>query len=517
MKNKIIELVIAEDDDLKLGVDAIALVEMPAIEETFLHFKKEEFVEPRAGENEGDFIGRCMSDLSGEFPEEEQRLAVCYSYWEGSKESFESYTDYPESATAAAKRALEWRDAHPDQKCGTAVGWTRANQLANREPISEETIARMASFARHKQNSDTPYSEGCGGLMWDAWGGTAGIEWASNKLEEIREEMNVDTSGLTPYVDQTEEEKKDDLLTRVMLEAAARLGFAHEKFANAEIAPNIGDSDNIEDLQEYTDKPANSKAGFTIYKYEGPTAERQFCRQMLSLNRWYTYQDIKEMENIAVNTGFGEGGSSTYSIWKYKGGVNCKHHWQKYYVNVTDNKIENKGAALGIAGDIADRGNNWYRMSNEYHFADDRRVVTGPAMIPDIKIPRKGENGEVYYVYFTKETIQMIAEKFMRQMKLNQTNIEHNSDDIRDENYVYESWIIEDPKMDKSKAMGFELPTGTWMISMRVMDDTSWKLVKEGKLKGFSVEGFFGELREKQVEEDLFNKIVEVIQQWDGN
>jgi len=113
------------------------------------------------------------------------------------RDEFESYTDYPESSTNAAKRALEWRDSHPDQDCGTRVGWARANQLANREPISEETIARMASFARHLQYEDVPYSEGCGGLMVDAWGGRAGIEWASNKLDDIREENSAETFSLT--------------------------------------------------------------------------------------------------------------------------------------------------------------------------------------------------------------------------------------------------------------------------------------------------------------------------------
>lgn len=101
------------------------------------------------------------------------------------KIGFESYTDYPESAKNAAKRALDWAEKNGWGSCGTPVGKARANQLAKGEPISEETISRMASFARHAQNKDVPYSEGCGGLMWDAWGGTAGIEWASNKLEEI--------------------------------------------------------------------------------------------------------------------------------------------------------------------------------------------------------------------------------------------------------------------------------------------------------------------------------------------
>ena len=101
------------------------------------------------------------------------------------KIGFESYTDYPESAKNAAKRALAWAEKNGWGSCGTPVGKARANQLAKGEPISEETISRMASFARHAQNKDVPYSEGCGGLMWDAWGGTAGIEWAQNKLDEI--------------------------------------------------------------------------------------------------------------------------------------------------------------------------------------------------------------------------------------------------------------------------------------------------------------------------------------------
>ena len=43
----------------------------------------------------------------------------------------------------------------------------------------------MASFKRHQQHKDVPYDEGCGGIMWDAWGGTSGIEWAIKKLEQI--------------------------------------------------------------------------------------------------------------------------------------------------------------------------------------------------------------------------------------------------------------------------------------------------------------------------------------------
>ena len=58
-------------------------------------------------------------------------------------------------------------------------------EIARRENISRDTISRMASFKRHQQHKDVPYSEGCGGLMWDAWGGSAGVNWAISKLKQI--------------------------------------------------------------------------------------------------------------------------------------------------------------------------------------------------------------------------------------------------------------------------------------------------------------------------------------------
>jgi len=104
----------------------------------------------------------------------------------GIKFSFaESYNDYPEEAVNNAKRALKWADENGWGSCGEATGKQRANQLANKENITRDIIARMASFKRHQQNKDVPYTEGCGGLMWDAWGGDAGIEWAIRKLKEI--------------------------------------------------------------------------------------------------------------------------------------------------------------------------------------------------------------------------------------------------------------------------------------------------------------------------------------------
>lgn len=98
----------------------------------------------------------------------------------------ETYNDYPQSARNNAKRALKWAEENGWGSCGEATGKNRANQLASGEKISKSTIARMASFKRHQQHKDVPYSEGCGGLMWDAWGGTSGVNWAISKLKTLK-------------------------------------------------------------------------------------------------------------------------------------------------------------------------------------------------------------------------------------------------------------------------------------------------------------------------------------------
>ena len=107
---------------------------------------------------------------------------------ESEEHKLASYNDYPEGAVNNAKRALAYVEENGWGDCGEATGKKRANMLANKEPLSRDTIARMASFKRHQQNKDVPYSEGCGGLMWDSWGGSSGVNWAISKLKEIDEE-----------------------------------------------------------------------------------------------------------------------------------------------------------------------------------------------------------------------------------------------------------------------------------------------------------------------------------------
>ena len=99
----------------------------------------------------------------------------------------DSFNDYPQAARVNAQRAINIREQY-DRKCGTPVGWARANQLAKGENITRDTIARMASFERHRENSKGNPKNDCGALMWLAWGGDEGVAWAQTKLEQIDKE-----------------------------------------------------------------------------------------------------------------------------------------------------------------------------------------------------------------------------------------------------------------------------------------------------------------------------------------
>lgn len=109
-------------------------------------------------------------------------------YKDGKRVDMESYSDYPDGVKNNAKRALEWADKNGWGSCGTPVGKQRANQLSKGEPISVDTIKRMYSFlSRHERDlqSSTGYGDGCGKLMYDAWGGKAALGWSRNKLRQL--------------------------------------------------------------------------------------------------------------------------------------------------------------------------------------------------------------------------------------------------------------------------------------------------------------------------------------------
>jgi len=130
--------------------------------------------------------------------------------------------------------------------------------------------------------------------------------------------------------------------------------------------------------------------------------------------------------------------------------------------------------------------------AQEVQFAkqdEEKRILLGAALIPNKPIYRN--NGEEeYYVYFTKDTIRRASEMFFQNGNQNQSTLEHQAE-LKGLSVV-ESWIVEDEQKDKSRIYGLEMPVGTWMVSMKVNNDDIWtNYVKTGKVKGFSIEGYF--------------------------
>jgi len=119
----------------------------------------------------------------------------------------------------------------------------------------------------------------------------------------------------------------------------------------------------------------------------------------------------------------------------------------------------------------------------------DKRILIGPALVPDKPIYRSNGDEE-FYVYFSKRTVRRASELYMKHG--NQTNHtlehEHSVQGLT----LVESWLVEDKQKDKSAYYGLDVPLGTWMVSVKVDNEAIWQeWVKEGKVKGFSIEGYF--------------------------
>ena len=338
VKLPIYNLEITSDLEDDVEVDVVSLVDRPAIERSFLMFKDDKFIDPIIGEGKDKFLPRCIEYVINEGKDNEQAVAICNSIWE---EHFaeESYNDYPEAAVNNAKRALKWAEENGWGSCGEATGKLRANQIANKENLTRETLARISGFRRHQQHKDVPYSEGCGGLMWDAWGGDAMIDWAERKLKQI------------------------------------------------------------------------------------------------------------DRQNFSIQS-------------------------------------------------------------------EEERIISGPLMLADTPIYRNDDNGE-YYVVFTKETIKKIAQRFFKKGYQSNVNLMHEQGNLTEGMTMFESWIKDDKRGIKAMK-GFEdVPDGSWFGSFKVDNDEVWQMVKDGKVRGFSVEGQFnyrktGDKRIEQLWENVLGVLAQI-------
>ena len=122
-------------------------------------------------------------------------------------------------------------------------------------------------------------------------------------------------------------------------------------------------------------------------------------------------------------------------------------------------------------------------------FHDDEMLVTGPAIIPDMRIYRRdGKRGE-YDVFFSKETTKLLSQKYLMESRQSNASIEHEG--AIDSTTLVESWLVRDKECDKAKSMGFDVPEGTWMVTMKVTDQKVWEMLKASGVTGFSIEGMF--------------------------
>jgi hypothetical protein len=145
---------------------------------------------------------------------------------------------------------------------------------------------------------------------------------------------------------------------------------------------------------------------------------------------------------------------------------------------------------------------------------EEKRIVTGAAMIADLPIYRRDDIRGEYYVVFDKESIFKIAKKWARSNQYNSVNAHHKTP-IMNGVSLFESYII-DRERGVMPPIGFEeVADGSWFVSYLIDNDEVWSRVKSGEFKGFSVEGVF-DFPEDQ-EEQLIEQMKEILSRWNGN
>ena len=318
-------------------------------------------------------------------------------------------------------------------------------------------------------------------------------------LEEAHDEWMKGRIQSFEDLSQGEWESMKDYLESV----AEDVVFSQDEFSISK--SGIKASRSIRNSQSFLDTPTTK----IRYKYDGPISSnsREFCRYLVesftNRDKVFRKEDINNMSFAGVNKGLGPNGIDQYNIFLYRGGNNCKHNWKEVKFSLVDGQwkdttmqvrtiadpITPRDPQSPLEGIIGPLGIG--AQFSKQVFAD-KQLLVGPAMIPNQMIYRIDEEGE-YYVYFSEDTIEKIAYKYMERKYTDASNIEHNGYEPLEDVFVVESWLVKDPKRDKSLVYtGKEWPVGTWMVAMKVKNSEVWEeYVKSGKVKGFSVEGYF--------------------------
>ena len=135
------------------------------------------------------------------------------------------------------------------------------------------------------------------------------------------------------------------------------------------------------------------------------------------------------------------------------------------------------------------------KHSLEFKTVDaDKRIILGLALVPDKEIYRRKGDYE-YNVIFSKKTVRKASELYLKRLKINNATLEHDEEMTKGVS-VIESWIVEDPKKDKTAIYGLNSVEGAWAVTLKIDNSEVWEDVKAGKYLGLSIEGMFSDSNE---------------------
>lgn len=468
------------------------------------------FVERKKGENIDDYVSRCTEYLiKNEGYESDQAYAICKSksqeHSKGQRVSF----DYDDTLNTPRGRGLAMEEINS----GSEVYIISARG-------SKEGIYPLADKLGIPHNRI--YATGSNRAKVDKIKQLRINKHYDNNADVIKELGRIGKKFSFDY-DYTDEEIEVKKLLEFIKETDI------EKFEAV-----LG---TLRGATEEEIKKRNHKNPTTYFKYErvlDGSPDRDFC--MSIENRYFRRLEIDLLRDL--NTEFGHE-KQPYSKWLYKGGPQCIHAWKRYIVQ--GDVLADQGMVEGTPGTPPKQlpNNGYYseetkrksevayiisqqEMSREYFGSDsEKRMIFSPLMIPNILIPRIDEaTNERYYVKFTPESIEKMAQLYMIEKRLDKTNYEHTNQKMNSVVMV-ESWLVSG-ESDKAYQLGFtrdNIPDGTWMGGFKVLNtpegDIIWNdFIKTGKVKGFSVEGeFLMKFSRIKNDEYLLQEIINIIKE----
>lgn len=520
---KIVKLDINEEDDFS-GVDSIALVESPAIESNWVMFSADVNKDLFEGDLDVSGLPDYVNEPSGSlvvrdiYDEAEDKEMV-----DGIVELLIKVEDLDNRKQLVIDTIKDFDEQGTIYDLDDFLKRVNVTLSEDFEPHAEKYLEELFDFLGYvdelpiystkEEAEEVAVIAGCSGahehLVGDltVWMPCESHEegWDS-LLKDLFDSWNQSRMKSFEDLSDSEWESMKDYLDSVALDAPKEdFNTIKKSSIKAPTAKNLGTSflDTRSDLTGITTKRR--------YRYVGglQSNSREFCKYLVTnftnKGKVFRKEDINNMSLAGVNTGLGPNGINEYNIFLYRGGNNCKHTWEEVIYKVKGNEVDDVNKEVRTIADlqtiIAPRvpqselvitplgiGTNLSKQD-----FSEQQIVAGPFMIPSKLIYRKDERGE-YYVYFSEETIQKIAYKYMQNKYTDNANIEHNEDLGLKDVFVVESWLVADPKRDKSLIYsgGEEYPKGTWYGLMKVKNKNVWEdYVKTGEVKGFSVEGFF--------------------------